>query len=326
MSKLSMVILIALVAVFTFIGGGLYLVNAQLNKDNVKITDYQIFEIAKGTSTRTIAANLEGRGIIKSKLIFLIGVKLSKQSLNYGYYQIEPKASIAGVIATLGGNGTKVEKITIPEGFRTEQIAQVLVSKGILKYDDFMTAAKGKEGKLFPENYFFSPKMPVGKIVSTMTDNYDSKVKTLKMTDETLIIASIVEREAINDTERALIAGVYKNRLAINMQLEADPTVQYGRDVNNLAILPTADKLTYKFWKPVTLSDYNSIKSDYNTYLIAALPPTPICNPGIKSIEATINYQKHKYLFFLQNDGQIFPSETISQHDQYRAKVLGAKI
>jgi UPF0755 protein len=141
-----------------------------------------------------------------------------------------------------------------------------------------------------------------------------------------LIIASIVEREAIKDEERPLIAGIYKNRIARGMKLEADPTVQYGKDNIELINLTSEEKLEYKFWKPITLAEYQSVDSPYNTYLIPSLPPAPICNPGLKSIEGTINYQKHNYVYFLQHDGQIYPSETLKQHNQYRKDILGAKI
>jgi UPF0755 protein len=326
MRKLLLYILVVIIIILALIGGGVYYVNYLINQPNKQLNNFTIFEVEKGETTREIAAKLSDRKIINSKDAFLIAVRLSNRKLEYGYYQIKPNASIIDIVDTFSSGQSSVEKITIPEGYRAEQIGQLLSSKEVVKYEEFIQKALSLEGKLFPDTYFFSKDMKVDQVIKAMEDNYKARTAKITVDEDTLIIASIVEREAVKDEERPLIAGIYRNRVSRGMKLEADPTVQYGRDNNSIKSLSPQQLLDYKYWKPITLADYHTVQSKFNTYEIIGLPPAPICNPGLKSIEATINYQKHNYLFFLQHDGEIYPSETQAQHDNYRAKILGARI
>lgn len=287
--------------------------------------EYKIFEVKKGESVLQISERLKSRDLIASDWVFLINSKIKAKPLVTGYYNLSPSMTMLDIFNKISSGDTNIVKVTIPEGYRTEQIAQVFGDKKITNYSSFVEAAKKHEGKLFPDTYFFPTGMSDIDIIKAMTDNYDERTKDLQISDEDLIVASIVEREASKDEERPLIAGIYKNRIAIKMKLEADPTVQYGKDNLEIKNLESEGRKQYKFWQPITSVDYKTVDSSYNTYLISGLPPTPICNPGIKSIEATINYGKHKYLYFLQHDGNIYPSETLTQHDKYRREVLGAK-
>jgi UPF0755 protein len=135
-------------------------------------------------------------------------------------------------------------------------------------------------------------------LIKLMRDNFDKRTKDLKITPETVILASIVEREAKDDAERGAIAQVYINRLAKGMKLEADPTIQYAKGN----------------WKAVLLSEYRSVISPYNTYLNDGLPPGAICNPGLKSIEAVIDPTPHDYLYFFHAKGETFFSKTYEEH------------
>lgn len=198
-------------------------------------------------------------------------------------------------------------QVTIVEGYRIEQIAQIMDQKGICKYADFINASEGNEGKLFPDTYRFFPSTPATDVVKTMLDNYAKKTASLSVNYRDLILASIVEREATNDMERPLIAGVYQNRLDIDMKLDADPTVQYAKEIGLGA--------TGEYWEKITRDDYSSVISPYNTYLNKDLPPAPICNPGLKSIQAALNPSTHSYYYFLHKDGKLIMSRTLGEHN-----------
>jgi len=285
-----------------------------------------LVEVTKQESVTSLSQKLSELNILDNQNYFQYGARIYLSELKPGYYEILPKSSIKDILLLFESGKTKVVKLTFPEGWRAEQIAARLDQNGVVAYEQFLVEAKAYEGKLFPDTYFFQPKMSAKEVVAMMLADFQNRTSGLVVTNEDLIIASLVEREAAKDEERPLIAGIYKNRLKQGMKLQADPTVQYGKDTNEIAKLRLLDSLIgFKYWKPITLADYQGVKSDYNTYRILALPPRPIANPGLKSIEATINYEHHKYLFFLQSDGKIYPSETSAQHDYYRRKMLGAK-
>lgn len=151
-------------------------------------------------------------------------------------------------------------RITFPEGLRREQIATLLEKNGICSASDFLAASHGKEGYLFPDTYRFFPDTSAQKVVQKMMDDFTIRTKGLSPTKDQIILASIVEREAQNDKERAAIAGVYTNRLNISMKLDADPTVQYARDTQNY--VPGS---SFTFWEPITLANYADVLSPYNT-------------------------------------------------------------
>lgn len=256
----------------------------------------------------------------------LVLMKLKTTKIKAGSYEIPSGTTLINVYEIIASGKIKEIKITIPEGYRVEQIGQVLVDHKLVSYADFVTAAKPYEGKLFPDTYYFEPNAGVETIVSKMLEDYDARTAGMGLTLDNLILASIVEREAMKDSERALIAGIYTHRLAIGMKLQADPTVQYGKDTNAIKKMTTDQAAKFDFWGAIGTKDYLTVDSAYNTYIIPALPPGPICNPGLKSIEAAINYEKTDYLYFLQHDGQIYPSKTEAEHNQKRVDILGAKL
>ncbi len=203
--------------------------------------------------------------------------------------------------------------ITVVEGKRREEIATELENKGITSAKDFLAASSGVEGTLFPDTYRFFPNTSASDVVSKMQENFNTKTASLNLTRDQLILASIVEREASGDSERATIAGVYNNRLKINMKLEADPTTQYAKDT--LAYQANPDS-TFQFWGVITVADYQGVHSPFNTYTVEGLPPGPICNPGIKSIEAAINPETNPYYYFVHKNGQLLLAKTLAQHNQ----------
>lgn len=324
MRKRIILISIITVAVVS-VAGAIYffkLINSPLPID----MSQNILEIKTGEGVRIIADRLFVKKMIRSHLAFLVIVKLRQRPLQAGIYRLSSPVSIKQVFEIISAGKTTHQKITIPEGFRVEQIAQVLARAKLVSFDDFTAKAAPFEGRLFPDTYYFAFNSTVDDIIAKMRGNFQNRTVGLNLSEEDLIIASIVEREAILDEERPLIAGVFKNRLKYKMKLEADPTVLYSRDTLALFKLSTAEKENYKFWQSLPLADYHNIDSPFNTYEIAALPPAPIANPGLASITAVQNYEKHNYFYFLQKDGKIYPSRTEEEHNRNRARILGAKI
>lgn len=282
------------------------------------------FEIPQGTPSKTIANELKKQNIINSPGIFLFYIKLNGITLQSGLYTLDPSKPMTVIADNIGTGKVSDYQITIPEGWRAEQIAQVLAKQKIVSYQQFMEAAQGKEGKLFPDTYRLSVKTSADQIVAKLEKNFERRLKEAgieKLSNDNLIIASIVEHEAKKDEDRPKMAGVYKNRLALGMPLEADPTVQYAVDSSTVAQLDSSAVLDYEFWKPITAEQNKNFESLYNTYRHKGLPPGPIANPGLKAIKAAVNPEKHNFFYFFNlNDGTTIYSKTRDEHDANRRK------
>ena len=171
------------------------------------------------------------------------------------------------------------------------------------------------EGFLFPDTYQFPKRTSAPVVIEMMLQNWDQRVtpEIRQMAEESgltlyevLTLASIVEREAVVASERALIAGVYANRLGQGMMLQADPTVQYAKGYN-------AEKQLW--WSPLVLQDLQTTVSPYNTYQNVGLTPGPICNPGLDSILAAARPASTEYLYFVsKGDGSHVFSKTFEEH------------
>lgn len=321
MSKIK-VILLSILGLIIVSASGAYIYFIVAVNRTQPSNESRIIEIRDGEGTIKIAEDLKEKGVIQSGFLFLVWAKLQKKLLKPGVYRIPSSSSMISIYDLLSNGQITDIKITIPEGYRVEQIAQVLTKNHLVDYGDFVTKASPYEGTLFPDTYFFPINTTSDDIIIRMRNDYESRTTGLNISAEDLIIASIVEREAINDAERPLIAGIFKNRLKIDMKLEADPTVYYANDSLKLESLSTNDRQNYKFWQPIALSSYKTVYSPYNTYLYDSLLPGPICNPGLASIKATLNYQQSNYYYFLQHSGEIYPAQTEAEHNTNRAKYL----
>lgn len=299
----------------------LYFFRWVLNTPLSKQENKQYFEINNNKTIFEIANQLKEKGIIRSDLAFYANAKFKGKGVASGVYEVSPNMSILKIYNMMVRGDTKIIKVTIPEGYRTEQIAQVLDNKEIINYSDFLVRAKKYEGKLFPDTYYLTPMNTVDEVIKIMLQDFENRTSHMEVSSDDLVLASIVEREAGNDQERPIIAGIYKNRINKKMKLEADPTVQYGKD-NNAILSDTSGGASYRFWQPITSKDYKGVNSNYNTYIITGLPLSPICNPGLKSIEAVKNYEKNDYLYFFNANGQIYPSKTLDEHEQNKKKYL----
>jgi UPF0755 protein len=247
---------------------------------------------------------------------FLIGLLVTiviLSGLGYKAYSVLHNRHLtAGLITNLKKQDITV---TVIEGKRWEETAAQLAKAGVVNYQDFVTIMRSHpeyEGTLFPDTYRFFPNTPAVEVIAKLRADYTSRMALLQPTTDELTLASIVERESINDTDRPIIAGVYTNRIRVGMTMGADPTVEYSKDT--IAYKAAGYSETYTFWTAITQADYHNIISPFNTYLQTGLPPYPICNPGIKSIEAAQNPLSNPYYFFGYKDGKLLLSKTLAEH------------
>ena len=296
--------------------------------------------VQQGESVTEIARDLQDKGLVPNDAVFLGFVKLRGGGTNFqpGLHKIAAGASMDQIVAELDQPLAPQEiRITLPEGRRLEEDAAAAANAGIgtaqafadlaahpdptWNYDFLAGLPKGAslEGFLFPDTYQLPSGAPKSAdLVKRMLDDFDKRVTPdlrqqmaahKQRLYDTLIIASIVEREAKAPDERPLIAGVYWNRIAKSMGLFADPTVQYavGKPSN---------------WWPQLSTDDLKVNSSYNTYLKQGLPPSPICNPGLASIQAAANPQGDFLYFVAKNDGsgQHAFARTLDEHNANRAK------
>jgi UPF0755 protein len=282
--------------------------------------------VSRGSTFKEISDTLEIEGVIENRQLFEIAGRILgwTTQMKVGKYVFTDGVSNYEILSSLQtGKSAVVISVTIPEGYTSRQIAGVLSHRiGIdsslfvqLVRDSTYAEELGVEdgslqGHLMPDTYQFYWQMDEHEIIRDLVnqsqeffdDSLQGRTEELGYSvGEILTIASIVEDEAIIDSERAIIAGVYYNRLKKGMRLEADPTIQF--------ILPERSRR-------VLYRDLN-IESPYNTYLHSGLPPTPINNPGRKSILAALYPVKNKYLYFVSNgEGGHFFSKTFEEHQQ----------
>ncbi len=274
-----------------------------------------IVTISSGTSLTAVGSMLKTGHAISSAIIFRSSVILfgGEKNVIAGDYLLDTPESVFLLAYRLVHGSFRLEpvKATIPEGWTVSQISDY-VSTRIAKFDSkqFLAQAKPQEGYLFPDTYFFSPIVTPEKVVETMRANFDVALATVsrlesfssankKSIPDIITMASIVEAEARTTQDRQLVAGILWRRLSIGMALQVDSTISYvtGRNTYNL----TAKDL--------------KITSPYNTYLHTGLPPTPINNPGLDSIQATVSPTSSSYLYFFSGtDSTMHYAATLAQH------------
>jgi len=302
------------------------------------------FVIEQGETLWSVSLRLESGGLISDSTVFrrVVQAEGLDRQIEAGAYTLRPSMTMHEIMQELQVGRVPDVLITFPEGWRIEQVARKLYQEGVIRSEQaFLDEARrlrsgytalhglpaspagGMEGYLYPETYRFDTGSLPADIVDRMVAVLASEI-TAAMVDlalrqglsmyEVMTLASIVEREAIVESERELIAGVYLNRLKQGMPLQADPTVQYGKGCEEGA---DGELIC---WEPLIQEEYNSVISDYNTYLHGGLPPGPICSPRIASIWAVLEPAHTDYLFFRsKNDGSgehVF-ARTYEEHLRY---------
>lgn len=268
--------------------------------------------IEPGSSASTIAAQLEDSGVIKAAWLFRLYAKTngSSRSLRPGEYHFRKHMSYAAVVAILRKGPTiEFTRVVIPEGKTVGEVAKIIGRADISSSEFLAEATSGRhhvsilpegstnlEGFLFPKTYDLKAGTTASQAVDVMLKQFDKETESLDWSRaqalgvtpyQIVVIASLIEREAKVSQDRAKVARVIYNRLAKDMRLEIDATVQYA------IFLKTG---SYK--NPLLLEDLK-ISSPYNTYQIPALPPAPIASPGLASIKAALEPADGKWLYYV---------------------------
>lgn len=298
------------------IGGAAVYVYVQYTSPSNMAQERDII-IPQGTGVRGIAEIFRRENIIDEPLIFLAGVRVSQldRSLRAGEYHFPARVSPKQAAEILATGDTVKRFVTIPEGLRSgEIIDRINLVDGLVGEITEIP----KDGTLLPETYQFSFGDTKQSIVDRMRAAHDEMVEQLwpgrqqglpfDTIDEAVILASIVERETGVAGERSRVAGVFVNRLRINMRLQSDPTVAY-------AISP--DK---RLERALTRQDWK-FESPYNTYVNAGLPPGPITNPGREAFHAVLHPAATKDLYFVADGtgGHAF-AQSLKEHNRNVAK------
>jgi UPF0755 protein len=267
------------------------------------------FLLHPGWSTRHIARDLQKQGLIHSSAAFLM-VDYAKglRSLKAGEYKFDQPASAFEVWRRLTQGDVYARAVVVPEGFNMFDIASAVQQAGLGTASDFLIAAsndlflikdidpdaKSLEGYLFPDTYQFTRINTSHEIAAAMVHRFRQEAQKIGLlgrtdTHRVVTMASIVEKETADPAERPLVAGVYYNRLNRNMALGADPSVIY------------AALLTGRYRGTIYASDLQ-FDSPYNTYKYPGLPPGPIANPGVASLQAAMHPKQSEYLYFVSDN------------------------
>lgn len=310
MNRLTVAVIITVLAIL----GAVIWWQVSLSPVNPADQKAVAFVIAKGDGVREVAKKLRDEGLIRDQVAFFILVKKLgiEKDIQAGNYQIAPNLSATDIASKLT-LGTADTWVTIPEGWRTEQITEYLST--ILQVgltNSQIGEWKKLEGKLFPDTYSVPKDSSVSAVLTLMQANFSKKVD-FPVSANQLIIASMIEREAKSAADRPIVASVIYNRLNEGMALDIDATVQYA-----LGKVPNDG-----WWKKQLTADDLKIDSPYNTYLNPGLPPGPICNPGLSSIQAAVNPAQTSYFYYISDKNQVMHfAKTLDEQNQNIAKYL----
>ncbi len=273
--------------------------------------------IKPGAHLSAISQQLADAGAIANPVIFRLGVQMRGQgsALKAGEYAIPAHASMADIMAILASGKSIEHKLTAAEGLTSRMIYDQVKADPVLTGD---AGAVPAEGTLLPETYLFTRGTTRAELLARMAEAqkkllaklWPGRAKDLPFTTEhdAIVLASIVEKETALPEERRHIAAVFENRLRLGMKLQSDPTIIYGITKG------------YPLGRGIRESELNGATA-YNTYVIAGLPPTPICNPGKDAIAAVLNPESSKDLYFVADGtgGHVF-SASIAEHRRNVAK------
>jgi UPF0755 protein len=325
--------------------------NLRLHEDELSIPggtnpQQRPFAIVPGEPARFIAQRLADEGFIQDADLFNLYLRVTglEQHIEAGNFILAQTMTIPQIAEALQKALFEEVPVTIPEGFRAEEIAERLEENNVMTADSFMTAVRAPrslsifgdydflsdlppdgtlEGFLFPDTYRFPVFASTPELVlAPFLNNFEEKVGQAGLSGGSsgvngrnlITLASIVEREAVQADERPLIASVYLNRLngactadVGGTYLQADPTVQYARGTTG-----------NWWWKPQRIEEYATVTSPYNTYLYQGLPPGPIASPGLSAIQSTQNPAATDYCFFVAtgDDGRHVFARTLAEHQQ----------
>jgi len=321
------VLILLLLAAISVTAGVLYCIQMLAPVTGNKNAPLVLVTIPPGRSARQIGEILARRHLIRRPLSFVLASRMDHLSgeMHAGHYALSPAMPPRQIAALLALGETAGNVVTVPEGYTVRQIARRLAGHGLGNEAGFLALAQTQgrtfhvgawtppddnlEGYLFPDTYTLPRGASARDAVQMMLDEFHRRVIVphgAAVTPDVVTLASLVEREAQVDSDRPLIAAVYRNRLEKGMRLQCDATVQY--------VLPAHKaRLLYADLR---------VDSPYNTYKHKGLPPTPIASPGLPSIEAALHPADADFLYYVAGPGgrHVF-STTLAQHDAAIARV-----
>jgi len=279
-----------------------------------------MYTIKNGVGLSLLSNDLVDKKIIKSPFLFksfsvLFG---GTKGIMAGDYVLAGKQNVISIAYRFSSGDFRLVpvKVTIPEGLNIFEIAK-LISEKFPKVDEksFINTSEKDEGYLFPDTYLFLPNATAEVIIDETKSNFEKRIATLdeeianfgRPLTEIIKMASIVEEEARTTDTRRVVADILWRRFTMGMPLQVDASFKY---------------INGKGTKDLTLDDLK-IDSPYNSYLYKGLPPTPIANPGLDSIKATVTPIKTDYLYFLtDNEGNMHYARTYNEHLLNKQKYL----
>lgn len=318
MKKFSFLIVIILLL---FGGAAAWWINANAPVDSSD-TKQVSFTVKRGEGIKEIASNLKNDGLIKDTVAFFLLVRYNHydEKIQAGEFYLSPAMDSTQIAKALQV-GTYDTRITIPEGKRAEEIADIL-KENLASYDEsWRDRLIANEGYLFPDTYAFAKDADIDTVVTAMTGNFEKKYaaipdekKARLPKDELVNIAAMVEREAQHHEDRPLVASVIMNRIDAGTVLNIDATIQYA-----LGYQP-AQKTWWK--KHLSEADLKMV-TPYNTYTNIGLPPGPISNPGIEVLESVLDAPKTDYMYYVSDSqGHNHYAKTLDEHNLNIQKYL----
>ena len=325
--KTAKFITIVVVIVTVIAAGGVSFFWRAIQPVDPQSRNKKVFVVRRGENLFSIANRLEKEGLVRSSFVFktLVLAKGINKKIQAGSFQIGPFLT-SSEIATILTHGTADIWLTFPEGWRREEFARRLAAN-IQGFDEqeFLSLTEDLEGYLFPDTYLIPKSATPSMVVKILTENFEKKVGEISKKD--LILASIVEREAKDDKDRSVVAGILIKRLEANWPIQADATIQYALADSQFAIQKESQnesgrKQLDNWWPQVKREDL-TIDSPYNTYKYKGLPPTPICNPGLSTIRAVLNPTQTDYWYYLSDENNIVHfAKTLEEHQQNIVRYL----
>ncbi len=317
---------IGLFAAVLAVAGGWFFIRAMRSPFRGYTEPHKDVEVRHGLRTAAILKHLQTEGIIRDEYLPLVYMKIVRHNdkIKAGIYEFSKPMTAEEVLDKLIRGDVVAKSVTIREGLDRFAAAHIFVQEGFgrdAEWDkltadpelirDIAPDAKTLEGYLFPDTYKFNPGTPAHEIVAAMVSNFRkhfgsemSYITTGLDLHKTVTLASIIETEARMPQERPLVASVYLNRINRHMLLGADPTVIY------------ALKLGGRWDGNIRKADLQ-IDSPYNTYRFHGLPPGPIANPGLASLQAAAAPVKSDFLYFVaKHDGTHAFATNLADHDR----------
>jgi UPF0755 protein len=281
-------------------------------------------DLAPGDSAFTIGEKLQAAGVLRSQFAFDLLRLWERGTLRAGEYRFDRPAPAIEVYRQIARGSVYTVALTVPEGANIFDIATRVEQAGFDTREDFLNAAvkqtglvtdldpqaKSLEGYLFPDTYRFARHAGSAQIVAAMVRRFRAVAAQLGLKEnvhQVVTLASLVERESAVGAERPMVASVFENRLKKNMPLATDPSVIYGLELEG-------------WWRGAIYQTDLTRDTAYNTYLHTGLPPGPVANPGIPSLQAAMHPAGTDYLYFVaagsNAQGRSLFASTLDEHNR----------